>query len=186
MSAPAVINYREVFPIPDLTKIIGIPTYDTLHQLTTELKQNAASVHSNLGGGRHGHLGLLLTPQLYGLISDTPYIRPDHPGPLNIPITATKHSAALQERVWKEELRVFHETRGVEQALIAQVVAAIDEAYLLSVRNRVTGQYTGNIQEILRHLQDRYGKITPGQLQEFDLEVTQMTYDPKNPIERYS
>ena len=184
MSAPAVINYRESFPIPDLTRIIGIPTFETLHQMANELKQNASSVYSNLGGGAHGHLGLLLSPQMYALISNVPYVRPAHPGPLIIPANATRHVASLQERTWKEELRVFHEVRGVEQALISQIVTAAEESYLLSVRNRTTGQYTGNVGDILRHLQDRYGRITPGQLQDFDLEISQMTYDPVNPIEQ--
>ena len=184
MSAPAVINYREAFPIPDLTRIIGIPTFETLHQMANELKQNASSVYSNLGGGAHGHLGLILSPQMYALISNVPYVRPGHPGTLIIPPNATRQASALQERTWKEELRVFHEVRGVEQALIAQIVNAVEESYLLSVRNRTTGQYTGNVGEILRHLQGRYGRITPGQLQEFDLEITQMTYDPVNPIEQ--
>ena len=184
MSAPAVINYRDAFPIPDLTRIIGIPTFETLHQLANELKQNASSVYSNLGGGAHGHLGLLLSPQMYALISNVPYNRPAHPGRLIIPANATRHAAALQERTWKEELRVFHEVRGVEQALIGQIVNAVEETYLLSVKNRTTGQYTGNVGDIVRHLQGRYGKITPGQLQEFDLEISQMTYDPSNPIEQ--
>ena len=184
MSAPAVINYRESFPIPDLTRIIGIPTFETLRKMSNELKQNASSVYSNLGGGAHGHLGLLLSPQMYALISNVPYVRPNHPGPLIIPQNATRHAAALQERQWKEELRVFHEVRGVDQALISQIVNAVEDSYLLSVRNRTTGQYTGNVGDILRHLQGRYGRITPGQLQEFDLEITQMTYDPVNPIEQ--
>ena len=117
--------------------------------MANELKQNASSVYSNLGGGAHGHLGLLLSPQIYALISNVPYVRQAHPGPLIIPANATSHAAALQERTWKEELRVFHEVRGVEQALIAQIINTVEESYVLSVRNRTTGQYTGNVGDIL-------------------------------------
>ena len=42
-----------------LTKIHGKPTYPTLQTLYTELKANAGSVPTTLGGGQHGHLGLL-------------------------------------------------------------------------------------------------------------------------------
>lgn len=56
MSIQAINYHENLFPKPDLTKIIGIPTYDTLHTLQLELKTNAQSVHSNLGGGNHGHL----------------------------------------------------------------------------------------------------------------------------------
>jgi hypothetical protein len=59
----AAINYRETFfPMKDLTRIIGIPTYETLHVMHLELKTNSTSVHSNLGGGQFGHLGLVISP----------------------------------------------------------------------------------------------------------------------------
>ena len=44
-----------------LTKVHGKPMYETLQVLTTELKANAGSVPSTLGGGSHGHLGFLLS-----------------------------------------------------------------------------------------------------------------------------
>ena len=89
----AAINYREAFfPIKDLTRIIGMPTYETLHMMYLELKTNSTSVHSNLAGGLFGHLGLLLSPARYLMVSNTPYIRPDHPGVLIIPAApATRH-----------------------------------------------------------------------------------------------
>jgi hypothetical protein len=44
-----------------LTRVHGQPTFDTLQTLSTELKANAASVPSTLGGGSYGHLGLVLS-----------------------------------------------------------------------------------------------------------------------------
>jgi hypothetical protein len=91
MSIPTV-NYREVFfEHPDLSRIIGIPTYETLHTLNQELKSNAISVHSNLGGGQHGHLGLVISPNAYALLSNMPYARPGYPAPLAIPQNASHH-----------------------------------------------------------------------------------------------
>ena len=46
-----------------LTKIQGIPTHEPLRRIKNEIKANAASVPSDLGGGVHGHLGLILTVQ---------------------------------------------------------------------------------------------------------------------------
>ena len=43
-------NYKEThYEYPDLPKIVGCPTYDTLPVLKNEIKANALSVHSNLG-----------------------------------------------------------------------------------------------------------------------------------------
>ena len=47
-----VPNYREtLFEFPDLTPIIGEPSYEALHVLFNQLKANARSVHTTLGGG---------------------------------------------------------------------------------------------------------------------------------------
>ena len=57
------IDYVDTyFELPTLTKIHGEPTYFQLKELKNELKSNATSVTTDLGGGGHGHLGLVLTP----------------------------------------------------------------------------------------------------------------------------
>ena len=80
MSGQTMIpNYREtLFDYPDLTPIHGVPTYDTLKLMTNQLKANARTVHTPLGGGQHGYMGLLLTGQQYSIHSPTPFIRPAH------------------------------------------------------------------------------------------------------------
>ena len=183
MSSSNTINYREMFPKTDLTPILDIPTFETVHQLIQEVKANAASVHSNLGGGAHGHLGLVLSPRKYALLSDAPYERPTHPGVLDIPNGATRHATDHLTRTHKEQLRVFHEVRGVEQALLSQITSAINDMYIMSFKNRITGQYTGNVLDILNFLQDRYGKISHSQLIAFEQDVTNFIFDPLTPVE---
>ena len=183
MSIPTV-NYRETsFEKPDLTLIIGKPDFETLYQLIIDLRTNALSVHSNLGGGNHGHLGLLMTNQQYTLIGNTPYVRPVHPGIFVLAGGETRVQADALQRAHNETLRIFHEVRGVEKALTQQVVSAVEGKYLLSFKNRQTGQFNGNLLQILQHLQTTYGQISPAQLSSFEKEVTEMTYDPTTPID---
>eukprot|EP00957_Ditylum_brightwellii_P134918 10286767-Ditylum_brightwellii.AAC.1 len=48
--------------------------------LRNELQANAQSVSTTLGGGRHRHLGHVMTPQDYALIPNTTvYIQPPQP-----------------------------------------------------------------------------------------------------------
>ena len=49
------------FPRPILTKIRGEPTREVLINLHELVRVNAASVASNLGGGRHKHIRLEMT-----------------------------------------------------------------------------------------------------------------------------
>ena len=49
------------FKYKTLTPIQGAPTNKTLKRLKQELRANASRVESDLGGGDHGYLGLVLT-----------------------------------------------------------------------------------------------------------------------------
>ena len=122
------INYHKHFlPKPDLTRILGIPTYDDLQKMQLELQSNDISVHYNLGGGTHGNVGILMTNTKYATLSFVLYLRPVHPGILQIPNNATRVSSYELKRVYGKNFRFFHEVRGFEQALIQQVVTAFDE-----------------------------------------------------------
>jgi hypothetical protein len=100
MVSTGILNYRETyFEFPELTKLQGEPTSESLFKLRNELKANAQSVYSNLSDGAHGHLALVLSDAHYALLTDTPFERPSiHPGILTIPAnTAGPMATALKE-----------------------------------------------------------------------------------------
>ena len=74
-SVPSVEDFTNAFPT-QVTPIVGEPTYATLKTLKDQLKANAASVPTTLGGGNHGYLGLILplrpTPPSLQLLSSNP------------------------------------------------------------------------------------------------------------------
>ena len=119
------------FEHPVLTLIRDEPTISPLITLRNEVKANAMSVHTTLGGGAHGHLGLVVSAQEYATIpATTEYIRPVHPGVINIPNAATKYVITNIRETHHKNLRQFREVIGVERALIQQIVAAVDPKYL--------------------------------------------------------
>ena len=67
-------DYLKFFAMKTLPKIHGEPDYPQLKTLKDHLKANASRVTSELGGGGHGHLGLILTPVEYVTVSPVPYI----------------------------------------------------------------------------------------------------------------
>ena len=124
----STVKYQETFfPKPDLTIILGIPNCDALHQMKLELNSNDLSVHSNLGGVSHGHLGILMTNMKYATLSPVVYVRPVHPGILQISRNATCVASYKLKKFYYNNLQVSHKVRGVEQALIQQAVTAINE-----------------------------------------------------------
>ena len=177
-------NYREtVFPHHDLTRIQGEPTFSDLKLLTREIKANAMAVHSTLGGGAHGHLGLVLTPAQYALLSPTPFVRPLFPAPLVVPAGTTAVASNNMERTHKEDLRLFREVMGVESALKQQLTKAVESAFLDTIRDPVTFVLEGSIADNLQFLLTTYGKVTPETLNEQFEKVNATLYNPAQPID---
>lgn len=177
------IDYKTFFEYPTVTRIHGQPTYETLQRLYNELKSNAGSIPSSLGGGANGHLGLILDPRQYATISQYPYVRPMFPGPLYVPPNIPQQMAIMLQNQHKEHVRVFREVQGVENALRQQITSAIEKDYLAALRNRATNSITIPIHEIIKYLFMTYGKITPTKLQEKEVKVKQIVYDPTTPID---
>ena len=156
----AAVDYATAyFQYPSLDKIPGEPSYTSLKDLKRQIKANAISVVSDLGGGQFGHLGLVLSPEDYALISDIPYVRPEHPGVLDIPVGTAHHEAVRLRDEYHENNRLFRETLQVERAIIKQIVAAVDSEYLKELRDDATHTITMSVPEVLNHLFLHYGQV---------------------------
>lgn len=179
-----VPNYRDtLFEYSDLSPIVGEPTYESLRVLLNQIKANARSIHTTLGGGQHGHLGLVLTPQQYALLTPQPYVRPPRPPPLVIPAFQLPHVVQTEQARHAEQVRLFNECNNVEQALRQQIVKAVGDAYLTALRNRQTNTIDGTIPVILDYLFSNHGRVTPAMLHHEEKLVKEMHYDPAHPID---
>ena len=197
-------NYKdEFFEYKTLTKIHGRPTIEKLLVLYREVKLNAQTVHTTLGGGQHGYLGLVLDPITYGTIPySAPFVRPTDPGIFRVvtpvaptvrvtrtgarPATATATgptaaAIATQQAQHDERKRLYNECQAVELALRNQIVEAIDPIYLKPLRNSATHRLTARIPAIFSFLQTTYGKVSDPQLLQKEADVTAYTYDPFDP-----
>ena len=105
------------------------------------------------------HLGLVLSPVEYVLISNVPYVRPAHQGALIIPHGTAHHDAVRLREEFQENIRLFRETIQVEKALIKQIVASIDPEYHKELRDDATSTITLDIPAILQHLFLHYGQV---------------------------
>ena len=105
MAYPNIDYASTNFGYPVLTKIQGIPTYESIRKAKNGMKANAASVPCDLRGGSRGHLGLMLTRQEYQNISVIEYVRPLHPGISNIPVGTANYEATRLKCEHRESLR---------------------------------------------------------------------------------
>ena len=183
MSGASSTNYKEThFEYTELTKIRGQPTYEAIEQMHKELKANAQSVFSRLGGGNFGHLGLVLSNAQYATVSPTSFVKPQTPTPPVIQQFAITSEIARLQQEYNENLRSFNEVNSVEKALRQQIVSAVDATYMAALRNRATNAINYSVTEILDYLYKTYGKITPQMLDTQESKVKSLIFDPSQPL----
>ena len=174
------INNHFEFPI--LTKIHGHPDYEQLKQIKDELRANATSVTANLGGGAHGHLGLVLDDAEYTFVSPTAYVRPLHPGVSVIPPGTPNWQAQMLREDHKEAIRLFNEITNIEKALLKQLGKALPDLYLKQFRNSHSNTITTNLPTILEFLFTTYGDIEQEHLDEKKEQLCAKVFDITQPM----
>ena len=180
------IDYKNnVFELPILTRIIGEPSTATLIDLRNELRCNAQSVTTTLGGGKYGHLGLVMSDTLYATLPNTaPYVRPAYPGPFRVSnANATEAEITQEKSDYDESMRLWREVEAVERALVQQIVAAVEPKYLKALRNQITTKIMRDVKGILSYLFDNYGKVPPAVLKDMKRRVEDYDLDPNDPVD---
>ena len=152
----------ESFPNQHIPRIQGEPSYKSITQVRKLILKNAASVHSNLGGGNLGYLGLVVSPAKYLTISgNIAFVEYPNPPTLPpIPANATQPQIASLTSTHKEEKRLYKEQEAVKKALKNQITQAFDETYIEELKQPHTGYNNISIQNIFSFLYRTYGKIT--------------------------
>jgi hypothetical protein len=165
MAPPSIEDFITGFPNPILPKIQGLPTYETIAEVQRALNANAASIETTLGGGVLGYLALTVDPAVYLTLSGVAFVAPINPGyqPV-IPGGATAALIAETVRQHTEDRRVWLEYVNVGKALKQQLLSAVDELYVRSLKNRITGFANVTVWQMLQHLLVTYGRVKPHDL----------------------
>ena len=181
----SIDKITECFPFPHLPKILGEPCYASISEMHDKLNANAASVHTNLGCGTLGHLWLTLKPEVYATLSVVPFVPPENPGAApDIPPQSTAAQIASIRYDFDSLHRMFNKYNNVEQALKTQVIEAVEEIYIQSLRNKYVGYANVTTKELLDHLYSSYANITPSTLLENDKKMRD-PLDPSQPLDTF-
>ena len=156
-----------IFPHPILTVITGKPTNSTIKLLRKEIYANARAIPSIQGGGRHGHLGMIMHELTYTNLARAEFIEPVHPGsnPQHGE-NATGHQITETNRVFNAQLVEFNTAHNVHAALKAQILEAVERPFLATLEDDDFGFAEVTVLTILAHLETRYCKVTVEELEE--------------------
>ena len=176
-------DFGNYFDHQKLDKVYGEPTTKTLQKLFKQLKRNARSVTSPLGGGQYGHLFMVVTPQEWNQYpGTTPVIQPQDPGPFVLSGRVTASEIAMEQKNYDEAKKKYNRFQALKRTLRNQLVEAIDAEYLAPIRCNLTDMINQEITEIMQFLQDSYGKMTVNQIEEESQAIKNFTYDPSKSI----
>ena len=157
-----------LFPHPELTPLPadGKPDYASLKIIHQQLNANAMAVPSDLGGGNHGHLPLVIPAAQFDAIPNTtPWIAPVHPGPNPVyPPTPTGPQIAAIDRRYKHDLEVFKCNGATEAILKRLLIAAVQDTYIKSLKDENFGYANVTTLTLLTHLDTTYGTVTADDL----------------------
>ena len=181
-SVTTVEKYIETFPIPTLSRITGTPTYESVKVLNEELNANATSIVTTRGGGAHGCLALTISPAVYATLSETAFVIPVLPDPVD-PEGLTGPQIAEANRQYEAQKTEFHSYVNLQNALKKQLVGAIEPLYLQSLRQPYVGYANVTTFEMLRHLYETYADISADDLETNDVKMKE-PWDPNQPFEQ--
>jgi hypothetical protein len=169
------------FPHSSLPKVTGEPTFEDLNVIRRLLNTNAMSVASYEGGGRHGHLGIIMTNEEYFDVAVDVFPVPNNPGPSSA-VVAGMTAAVIAEttRLHKEATHVFRTYHNVDQAI--KKFESFDDTYLNALSAEIVGYANCTSLQLLTHPLTYYAMIAPTELTH-NYERLNAPYDPNQPIE---
>ena len=154
-------DIREEVRKETVTKIHGQPTNQDLTLLEKELIAILANIPTTLGGGGHGHAGIVMDPARYLLTTGTAFVNPANPGtyPAGVPNNAAQGVRARAEVEHKELVKEHKTFQGVVQATKDIILEAVDNEYLLEIEDEILGFLNITPTDMLTHLRNRGGAL---------------------------
>jgi hypothetical protein len=136
-----------------------------------------------MGGGNHGHLGMIMPDNEYVLISNggTPYNAPAGPPPVPAYAGAAAIVATMQEN-YHREVKEYEEYQDLLNQTKAMMLLAIPKVYTGALAHPQLGYANATPKAILTHILSKYGEITERDLVD-NTNLLKAPWDPDTPIE---
>jgi hypothetical protein len=117
------------------------------------------SVSSYEGGGRHGHLGIIMTnAEYFAVATDLP---PENPGPAATIVAGMNVHIAEIGRLHTAITHTYRTYNNVDQAFNKMIIDAFKDQYLNALSDKIVGYTNCTSLQLLTHLLMYYAMIAP-------------------------
>ena len=182
------VNKEDVqvaFQHQQLDPIDGEPTFDEMQHLEKQLASNALTAKVSFGGGKKGCLGVVYSNAKFHVESGHDWIVPQSQGAF--PFFPPQATDDEKKKIIAKFLQDEHDIQVVdicEELLKKQLVGAVNEDYLLELKEGIS-EYSGvPLRDIIRHLRTEYAPMTDLVYQDIMKRFRQPP-DMDSPIDRY-
>ncbi len=129
--------------------------------LKKELISIAANIPSALGGGNHGHAGIIVEAAKNLVMAGVAFNDPNHPWiyPAGLTANAVAGTQAKEEAEHKKLLAQFKIFKGVEQALTDIILEAIEHDYIMEIKDETLSFLNQTPRQMINHLKVRGGTL---------------------------
>ena len=139
-----------------VTKINGQPSNRDITKLKRELAKITSSVATDLGGGKHGHVGIIIPESEYVKISEggAKFDIPSHPGHYPTTVSSVAATRSKQEAAHKAKILQYDTCMGVINAVKDKIIESVDKEWLEEICNEILGFTNVTPLKMLQHLKD--------------------------------
>ena len=147
------------FLITVIPKLAVEPGYNNINKVIQSLYGNSFMLSTTIGGGSHGHIGLIMIPNLYMNIPPKTYIIPlDTVIDTNV---STNVTSASSQQFWndhKEACCIFGNNTKMNNTIEAQVIDTVNDMNIVELQNSYTSYLRVTTRDIFNHISDCYRK----------------------------
>jgi hypothetical protein len=180
--APSLDDIKAGFVFQILDTIVGEPTYKSLELAHNQCIRNATTVDSRLGGGGHGHAGLVEFPDVYLLRTAHHYNRPAFPGDSpHYVIGADPQQREATLLQWQTSTSIYLTCQRIEKILLSMLENAVSSTFLTGIHDPAHGFGARSIIDVFQYLFATYGQIGPDKILANQHRMTNPV-DPNQPI----
>lgn len=152
----------------EISSIDGQPTDEDINKLTTQLTAALVTIETENGGGKLGHIGIVVPEHRYITLSGgVKFTEPIRPAPY--PASVSNDAAIREKQVaeHKAEIVEFDTYKACTAWARQTIVNAVDDEWISELKDEDLGYQLAEPLDLLEHLRDAGGDLD-------DMEITDL------------